>query len=77
MYFTKMNKREFFQWLREQKCEVRPKEGINNTAPPIEIVNTKNNRYSYFASPYHTDTVSRKAIEKIIRDLGIEPPPNF
>ena len=72
-----MNRREFYQWSKDRGCEVRPKEGINNTAPPIEIVNKKTGRYSYFALPYNVDTVSRKSIEKLIRDLGIEPPENF
>ena len=72
-----MNKRELFQWLNSQGCDVIPKDGVNNTAPPIEVVNRKTNRYSYFALPHYTDTVSRKTIEKLTRELGIEPPKNF
>ena len=68
---------EVFKWLKEQNCDINTKEGINNTAPPIEIVNRKTGRYSYFALPMYTDVVSRKSIEKLIKDLGIEPPVNF
>lgn len=72
-----MNKRELFQWLKSQGCDVIPKEGVNNTAPPIEVVNKKTGRYSYFALPSYSDEVSSKTVEKLVRDLGLEPPKKF
>ena len=62
-----MNKRELYQWLKSQGCDVIPKEGINNTAPPVEVVNKKTGRYSYFALPNYTDEVSSKTIEKLVK----------
>jgi hypothetical protein len=72
-----MTKRELFQWLANQGCDIKPKEGVNNTAPPIEAVNKKTGTYCYFSLPIYTDIVSRKTIEKLIKGLGIEPPANF
>jgi hypothetical protein len=72
-----MTKRQFFQWLRDEGCEIKPKEGINNTAPPIEVVNKRGDRYSYIALPYYTDDVSDDTIEKLIKDLGLQPPKRF
>jgi hypothetical protein len=43
-----MNKREFFKWLSQQGCEIKPKEGVNNTAPPLEINKAHPERYCYF-----------------------------
>lgn len=72
-----MNKRELYQWLLSEGCEIRPKEGINNSAPPIEVVNKKTGRFSYFASPASRDEVSKNTVQKLIRDLGLQPPQNF
>jgi hypothetical protein len=72
-----MNKKDFFQWLRQQGCEIRPKEGINNSAPPIEVINKATGRYSYFALYSNSDQVSSRTVEKLIKDLGIEPPKDF
>lgn len=72
-----MNKRGFFEWLKSQGCDVIPKQGVNITASLLEISNRKTGRYSYFAFPVNDDFIPRKSIEKIIRDLGIEPPTGF
>jgi hypothetical protein len=72
-----MNKRAFFEWLKTQGCDVEPREGINNSAPPLVITNSKNGRFSYLSLLARDEIVPRKAIEKVIRDLGIEPPKGF
>lgn len=72
-----MKKRAFFEWLKGQNCDVVPKHGINQTASLLEIVNSKTGRYSYFAFPTSDDFIPRKSIEKLIGDLGIEPPKDF
>lgn len=71
-----MNYREFTEWLRREKCEVEPREGLNNSMPPLVITNRVTGRYSYFA-PLNYDRIPRSAIEKLIRDLGIQPPDGF
>jgi len=72
-----MNKRAFFEWLKAQNCIVVPKQGINLTASLLEIINQKTGRYSYFAFPANDEFIPRKSVEKIVKDLGIEPPKGF
>jgi hypothetical protein len=72
-----MNKRQLFIWLKEQGCDISVREGVNNSAPPIIFKNSRNNTFSYFALPRHDDVVPRQSVEKIIKDLGIEPPKGF
>lgn len=72
-----MDKSDFFQWLRRQGCEIIPKEGINNSAPPVEIVNRKTGRYKYIALDPRYDDVPRGIIEALTKHLGIQPPDNF
>jgi hypothetical protein len=70
-----MNKQEFFKWLNDQNCEIRPKEGINNSAPAFEVFNKRYpDRYCYFFLYPHKDNVSSHTIEKCIKHLGIESP---
>lgn len=72
-----MTKREVFKWLGSQGCDIIVKEGVNNTAPPIIVENKRMKTFSFFALPKDDEDVPKQAITKLIKDLGIEPPPKF
>jgi hypothetical protein len=67
----------FSDGLASKDVPFKPKEGINNTAPPIEVVNEKTGRYLYIALPTYTDDVSPNTVKKLVTELGIEPPKSF
>jgi hypothetical protein len=70
-----MNKPDFFKWLKDEGCDIIPKEGINNSSPPIEAINRKTKAYCYFFLSPYSDKVSADTIEKCIKQLGISAPP--
>jgi hypothetical protein len=72
-----MTRKEFYDYLVKNGCEVSNFEGINRTAHQIEIVNRKNSRYFYIATPINDLLVEPFIIERACIMLGIALPPNF
>lgn len=73
-----LTRKQFYQHLMDNGCEVGTFEGVNRTGNQIEIINKKNKAYFFISSPivdYRNE--SPKVIERACSILGIELPKDY
>lgn len=70
-------RKDFYDHLINNNCEVGDFDGINRTANQIEIINKKTKAYFYIATPIDDRIVPRFIIERACTRLGIPLPKHF
>ena len=73
-----LSKKDFYNHLIKNNCEINPFEGVNRTANQIEIINkTHRERKCYLSTPIDDKVISFKIIELACARLGVPLPENY
>jgi hypothetical protein len=73
-----LSRKDFYNHLMKNDCEINPFEGVNRTANQIEIINKKHKeRKFYLSTPFDERVISSKIIEMACARLGIPLPSDY
>ncbi len=69
-----LTRKEFYEYLINNNCEVVPFKGLNRTANQIEVINKKTKAYFYISTPINDKLVPSLVVERVCAKLGIPLP---
>lgn len=72
-----LTRKQFYEHLIDNDCEVGTFEGINRTVNQIEIINKKTKAYFYISTPINDKLVPAKVVERACLQLGIQLPKDY
>lgn len=72
-----LTRKQFYQHLIDNGCEVGTFEGVNRTVNQIEIINKKTKAYFFIATPIDNRFEASKVVERACFKLGVELPKNY